>query len=114
MQKKADILQFAHRAMDLVPLQTCGGIFESEQQDHQMRWPPGTKSGVIHPIDLISPGLTLMLDIGRILPVTQYLYCTIYFDSTCMPEMSEMSQVHWQSSWRNANFQVQTQMRESL
>ena len=29
--QKADILQFAHLAMDFDPQQTCGGIFESEQ-----------------------------------------------------------------------------------
>ena len=35
--QKADVLQFARLAMDFVPLQTCGEIFESEQQDLQMR-----------------------------------------------------------------------------
>lgn len=58
--QKADILRFAHLAMDLVHLQICDGIFESEQQDHQMRLIPGTKSGVIHPIDLILAGMALV------------------------------------------------------
>ena len=60
--QKAEISRFAHLAMDFVPPQTSGGIFESERQDRQMRWTPGTKSGWIHPIDLISAGMALMLD----------------------------------------------------
>ena len=63
--QKADILRFAHLTMDFDPPQTSGGIFESERQDRQMRLTPGTKSGGIHPIDLISAGMALMLECTR-------------------------------------------------